>query len=98
MAGDDGRAAGEAEPGRGLPRVARASHEDEVDAVVERRRVAPAPLHVAVEEPEDARGCRRRVARLAEREQAGVLGMNRLDVLQRVELLVEMLLRDLRRQ
>jgi hypothetical protein len=86
VAGDDRRAARQPEPGGRLAHIVRAAHEHEVEAVVEGRGIAPALGDVAVEEPEDARRRRGRVPRLAEREQAGVLRVDGLDVLQRVEL------------
>ena len=85
VAGDDRCPAREPEPQRRLAHVVRAADEDEVEAVVERGRVDARLLDVAVEEVEHAGRGRGRVARLAEREQAGVLRVHCLDVLQRFE-------------
>jgi hypothetical protein len=98
VAGDDRRVAGQPEPECGLAHVVRPADQDQVQAVIEGRVVATRVQDVLVEHVEA--GCRRGgdEARLTQREQAGVLGMDRFDVLRRIQRTKDAGLRHLTRE
>ena len=87
----------EPEPHGRLADVVRAPDENELEPVVEHARPPAALLDVPVEEVEGRRRRGGRESRLAERQQPGVLRVERLDVLQRVERAVDLRLGNLPR-
>jgi hypothetical protein len=83
VGGDDGGVALQSEDRRGLADVVGATDQDQVEPVIGGGGVASGRGGVAVEHVEGGGGCRGHEARHPQRQQAGVEGVQGLDVLER---------------